>query len=59
MFSVSAFVNNAIKKSSASLKNYEKSLKEQYVIYIRENYSKKDVNDILKAIKKVDKFYKM
>lgn len=41
-----------------SLVNYKKSLKKYYVIFIRENYSKKDINDILNCIKKVDYFLK-
>ena len=39
--------------------NYENSLRKQYIIFIRENYTKKDVNDIFNSIKKVDSFYKI
>ena len=39
--------------------NYENSLKNQYIIFIRENYTKKDISDIFNSIKKVDSFYKI
>ena len=41
-----------------SLINYKNSLKKYYIIFIRENYSKKDINDIFNCIKKVDYFFK-
>ena len=54
---------NYLKKSNKtaqkfSLINYKNSLKKYYIIFIRENYSKKDINDIFNCIKKVDYFFK-
>jgi len=49
---------NKIKNKKLLLPNYEDSLKKQYIIFIRENYTKKDINDIFNSIKKVDYFYK-
>jgi len=40
-----------------SFKNYFKVLETHYNVYIRENYSMRDIEDIIKAIKKVDSFF--
>ena len=52
-------MKNKFKNKKFNFKNYKNALKRQYVIFIRENYTKKDVNDIFNSIKKVDNFYKI
>ncbi len=52
-------IENKLKKKKFNFKNYKKALNSQYIIFIRENYTHKDINDILKSIKKVDSFYKI
>ncbi len=51
-------VKNKINNKKPSLINYENSLRKYYIIFIRENYSKQDLNDIFNCIKKVDYFFK-
>ena len=45
-------------KKQFKFPNYDESLKKNYVIFIRENYKKKDVQDIIKIIKKIDNEFK-
>lgn len=45
-------------KNQFKFLNYDESLKKNYVIFIRENYKKKDLQDIIKIIKKVDNEFK-
>ncbi len=45
-------------KKKLKFPNYDQSLKKNYVIFIRENYNKKDVQDIIRIIKKVDNEFK-
>ena len=54
--------NKYYKKNSLNLKNnfinYNKSINSHYNIYIRENYSKNDIDDIVKSIIKIDSFFR-
>tara|TARA_B100000795_G_C22673988_1_gene389076 strand:+ start:139 stop:360 length:222 start_codon:yes stop_codon:yes gene_type:complete len=50
---------NKIRNKKLHFTNHENSLRKQYIIFIRENYTKKDINDIFNSIKKVDSFYKI
>ena len=49
---------NKLNNINLSFTNHKNSLKNNYIIFIRENYSKKDVNDIINSIKKVDYFFR-
>ena len=50
---------NKLKNKKLHFTNYKNSHKKQYIIFIRENYTKKDISDIFASIKKIDSYYKI
>lgn len=56
------FNNKFIKKNNFNIKNFPNylyAMNNYFNIYIRENYKKKEISDIVNAINKVDNFFKI